>query len=144
LYSFFFFLQYRNTSNNKLNFNCYINKQANYFLIIVKSTTLQVPLPPKDSPSTNKKTIIASFSASTKRITEAIKKMSKDSKGKSEFICVDEYLISQTCNKCKTKTSTNITTANSKRKLHAVLKCDSCNTVWNRDVLASLNINYIF
>ncbi|KAI9263631.1 hypothetical protein EDC94DRAFT_670893 [Helicostylum pulchrum] len=31
-----------------------------------------------------------------------------------------------------------------KRKLHAVLKCDSCNTVWNRDVMAVKNIHNIF
>jgi hypothetical protein len=84
-------------------------------------------------------------SSPTKRIKATIKKMSKGYKGKSEFIYVDEYLTSQACSKCKTKTSTKTTTANnSKRKVHAVLKCDPCNKLWNRDVLASLNINYIF
>ncbi len=69
-------------------------------------------------------------SSPTKRIKATIKKMSKGYKGKSEFIYVDEYLTSQACSKCKTKTSTKTTTANnSKRKVHAVLKRDSCNTV---------------
>ncbi|KAI7900893.1 uncharacterized protein BX663DRAFT_553532 [Cokeromyces recurvatus] len=54
--------------------------------------------------------------APTRRITDAIKKMSKELKGNT-FIYY---------------------------KLHAVLKCNSCNTVWNRDVMAAKNMNYIF
>ncbi|KAI7900783.1 uncharacterized protein BX663DRAFT_516497 [Cokeromyces recurvatus] len=63
--------------------------------------------------------------APTRQITDAIKKI-------------------QTCNHCKNQNLTNITTTKSKRELHAVLKCNSCSTVWNRDVMAAKNINYIF
>lgn len=36
-------------------------------------------------------------------ITSAIKKMSKDSQEKNEFIYVTEAFTGQTCNQCKTK-----------------------------------------
>ncbi|CEP15642.1 hypothetical protein [Parasitella parasitica] len=80
--------------------------------------------------------------ASSKRITEAVKKLSKDSKG-TYLVYVDEYLTSQTCNKCRQQKLTNLNAAGSKRKVHAVLKCNSCDTVWNRDVMASKNIYFI-
>ncbi|CEP13719.1 hypothetical protein [Parasitella parasitica] len=73
--------------------------------------------------------------ALTKQITEAVKKFSKYSTGTS-FIYADEYLTSQTCNKCKQRKLTNLNTARSKRKVHAVLKCNACNTVWNLDKMA--------
>ncbi|CEP19532.1 hypothetical protein [Parasitella parasitica] len=49
----------------------------------------------------------------------------------------------QTGSKCKQLKFTNLNAAGSKRKLHAVLKCNSCNTVWNRDVMVLINIYYI-
>ena len=103
----------------------------------------------------NKKRIIAfgdaSFASSskgklpapTRRITDAIKKMSNEVQGNT-FIYVDEYLTSQTCNHCKNQTLTNQTSAGSKRRVHAVLECNSCSTVWNRDVMAAKNMHYIF
>jgi hypothetical protein len=116
-----------------------------------------IPSPPKDkaTDSSSKTRLIAYGNASfgtsmkgklpapTKRITEAIKKLSNISKG-TYFIYVDEYLTSQTCNNCKQNQLKHITTAGSKRKVHAVLKCNSCNTVWNRDVMAAKNILSIF
>ncbi|KAI7898994.1 uncharacterized protein BX663DRAFT_522786, partial [Cokeromyces recurvatus] len=66
--------------------------------------------------------------APTRRITDVIKKMSKELKGNT-FIYVDDYLTSQTCNHCKNRNLTNITTTKSKRELHAVLKYNSCSTV---------------
>lgn len=55
---------------------------------------------------------------------------------------IDEYLTSQVCNTCKKRNLDNITTTNSKRRVHLVLKCNnnSCNIVWNRDVNTAKNI----
>ncbi|CEP09706.1 hypothetical protein [Parasitella parasitica] len=78
------------------------------------TTDKWIPSPPKDKAddSSVKTRVIAYENASfgtsmkeklpapTKRITEAIKKLSKHIKG-TYFIYVDEYLTSQTCNKCK-------------------------------------------
>ncbi|CEP07788.1 hypothetical protein [Parasitella parasitica] len=92
------------------------------------TTDKWVSSPPKDKatdPSV-KTRIIASKNASfgtsmkgklpepTKRITEAVKKPSNDLKG-TYFIYVDEYLTSQTCNKCKQRKLTNLNAARSKR-----------------------------
>ncbi|ORE18515.1 hypothetical protein BCV71DRAFT_285265 [Rhizopus microsporus] len=54
------------------------------------------------------------------------------------------YLTSQICNKCKSKQLNNISITGSKRRVHFVLKCESCGTVWNRDVNSALNIYDIF
>ena len=82
--------------------------------------------------------------APTRRITEEIKRKCKQSNGETEFISVDEYLTSQICNKCKSKQLNNISITGSKRRVHSVLKCESCGTVRNRDVNSALNINGIF
>ncbi|ORE05338.1 hypothetical protein BCV72DRAFT_331326 [Rhizopus microsporus var. microsporus] len=82
--------------------------------------------------------------APTKRITEEIRRKCKQSNEGTEFISVDEYLASQICNKCKFKQLNNISTTGSKRRVHSVLKSESCGTVWNRDVNSALNIYSIF
>ncbi|ORE05263.1 hypothetical protein BCV72DRAFT_142284, partial [Rhizopus microsporus var. microsporus] len=40
--------------------------------------------------------------------------------------------------------STSLTQSGSKRREHSVLKCESCGTVWNRDMNNTLNIYGIF
>jgi hypothetical protein len=60
--------------------------------------------------------------------------------GGTEFVSVDEYLTGQICNKCKYKQLNNISITGAKRRVHSVLKCESCGTVWNRDVNSALNI----
>jgi transposase len=83
--------------------------------------------------------------APTRRITEEIKRKCKQSNERgAEFVSVDEYLTSQICNKCKYKQLNNISVTGSKRRVHSVLKCKSCGTVWNRDVNSALNIYGIF
>ncbi|CEG83051.1 hypothetical protein RMATCC62417_17027 [Rhizopus microsporus] len=82
--------------------------------------------------------------APTRRITEETKRKCKQSNGETEFVSVDEYLTSQICNKCKSKQLNNISITGSKRRVHAVLKCEPCSTVWNRDVNSALNIYGIF
>ncbi|ORE16856.1 hypothetical protein BCV71DRAFT_270862 [Rhizopus microsporus] len=63
---------------------------------------------------------------------------------RAEFVSVDEYLTNQICNKCKSKQLNNISIIGSKRRVHSVLKCESCGTVWNCDVNTALNIYGIF
>ncbi|KAI7906246.1 uncharacterized protein BX663DRAFT_499367 [Cokeromyces recurvatus] len=110
-------------------------RQTDIFTAVDSSTSdkkKRIPIAPKDNQITDlsKKRIIAfgnakfgssvkgKFPAPTRRITDAIKKMSKELKGNT-FIYIDEYLTSQTY-------LTNITTSKSKSKLHVVLKCNSC------------------
>ena len=82
--------------------------------------------------------------APTRRITKEIKRKCKQSNGETEFVLVDEYLTSQICNKCKSKKLNSISIIGSKRRVHSVLKCESCGTVWNHDVNSALNIYGIF
>lgn len=44
----------------------------------------------------------------------------------------------------KPKSLTSAVSAESKRKIYAILKCNSCSTVWNRDVMVAKNMHYIF
>jgi transposase len=82
--------------------------------------------------------------APTRCITEEIKRRCKQSKGETVFVYVDEYLTSQICNRCKTKEMSNFSVTGSKRRVRAILKCQSYATAWNRDVNGALNIYDIF
>ncbi|CEI89540.1 hypothetical protein RMCBS344292_03892 [Rhizopus microsporus] len=82
--------------------------------------------------------------APTRRIIEEIKRKCKQSNERTEFASVDEYFTSQICNKCKSKQLNNISIAESKRRVHSVLKCESCGTVCNRDMNSALNTYGIF
>ncbi|CEG63410.1 hypothetical protein RMATCC62417_00555 [Rhizopus microsporus] len=116
-----------------------------------------VPLSPADLPSSSQRKRIIAFgdgtfcssmkgkrAAPTKRITEEINRKCKQSDGGSEFVYADKYLTSQICNKCKMKEMNNFSVSESKRRVHSVLKCGSCGTVWNRDANNALNIYNIF
>src|SRR6478735_1584899 len=93
-----------------------------------------------NSASSYKKTIVAygngSFSKSIKKtsapirqITDVIKKMPNNLQGNTEFIHVPKAFTSQMCNYCKIKSFTNTISTGSKRKVHAILKCNSCKMV---------------
>ena len=69
------------------------------------------------------------LSAPTRRITNVIKKMSKNSQEKTEFIYDTEAFTNQTCNQCKIKSFANTISVGSKRKAYAVLKYNPCSTV---------------
>lgn len=62
------------------------------------------------------------FPTPTSRITNTIKKMSKDLQGKPELIYIAESFTSQMCNRCKIKSFANVISAGSKLKVHAVPK----------------------
>ncbi|KAI8337780.1 hypothetical protein BD560DRAFT_440193 [Blakeslea trispora] len=64
--------------------------------------------------------------------------------GQIKFAYVDKYLTSQICNKCKSRTLSNVIDRNTLRRIHTILKSESCSTVWNRDVNAANNIRYVF
>jgi transposase len=65
-----------------------------------------------------------------------------------QVLKIDEFLTSQTCATCHSRTLTNLRepkdSANFGRKVHAVRICKTCGTVWNRDEMAAKNILYIF
>lgn len=63
---------------------------------------------------------------------------------KHYFIEVDEYLTSQVCNICQTRTLENLFCKEKKEKLNAVLRCTNCCQVYNRDINASINIRDVF
>ncbi|KAI7902879.1 uncharacterized protein BX663DRAFT_508726, partial [Cokeromyces recurvatus] len=115
-------------------------RQTDIFTAVDSSTSdkkKEIPTAPKDNQTTDlsKKRIIAfgdakfgssmkeKLPAPTRRIMDAIKKISKELKKKT-------LLSIQTCNHCKNRNLTNITTTKSKRTWvnHAVLKCNSCST----------------
>lgn len=83
------------------------------------------------------------FPTPTRRIINAIN-MPKGSQGGTGFIYVAEAFTSQSCYQCKAKSLTNITSAGSKQKACAILKCNSRSTVWNYDMVTAKNIRYFF
>ncbi|GAA5813207.1 hypothetical protein MFLAVUS_006681 [Mucor flavus] len=81
---------------------------------------------PKDSNRTDEKvTLIAYGDAQFNSSMKGKLPSPTNSKGKIEIISVDEYLTSQTCNSCKERNLNYLSVAGSKRKFHAVLKCDT-------------------
>jgi hypothetical protein len=89
--------------------------------------------------------------APSKRFLEHLKSLSRRNVQVSTVI-IDEYLTSQVCAECHRRTLVNLrerskssmSSGAAGQKIHAVLKCTSCNTVWNRDVMAAKNMRHIF
>jgi hypothetical protein len=114
-----------------------------------------IPPPSNDSPKKPVITIIAlgdgvfsnSLRGNKTAPVKAFKKALKQRCGEDLKICmIDEYLTSQICNNCKQGNLENITTAKSNRRVHALLKYNenTCNMLWNRDIMAAKNILDIF
>jgi hypothetical protein len=59
------------------------------------------------------------------------------------LVPVDEYLTSQICPICNCRT-TKHAQDQGKEDVYPVLVCSKCNTIWNRDHMASLNIRAVF
>ena len=78
----------------------------------------------------------------------------------TSVLVIDEYNTSKVCAECHTKSLVNLEAYpksnllsnvsnqtppnNQKRTIHAILKCTSCRTVWNRDKMAAKNIRFVF
>lgn len=60
------------------------------------------------------------------------------------LVMVDEYLTSQICPRCQTRTVARVRDAINNRSVHSVLNCQTCGTHWNRDHMASMNIRSVF
>jgi transposase len=110
---------------------------------------------PVDLDVKRKKTIIAfgdgKFSTSMKgcisgttRWIKSAMKVLADKIPSVAFTEVDEYKTSKVCSSCNEKALENVVDRRSKPKLHAVLKCETCGIVWNRDVNTAKNIYSIF
>jgi transposase len=61
-----------------------------------------------------------------------------------EFVEVDECRTSKVCSSCKGDELKNVVNRVTENKLHAVLKCSTCSSAWNRDVNAVKNIHAMF
>ena len=85
------------------------------------------------------------LSAPTKRLLSHLRQISRI-KADIHIITIDEYLTSQVCANCHRRTLEKMPATKGKAdpKIHAVLKCNSCRTVWNRDTMAAKNIRHIF
>ena len=88
--------------------------------------------------------------APVKRLRQHLYKVSRRNVHLSVVI-IDEYNTSKACAECHQKTLVKMTRrawsnqpSNAKSNIHAVLKCTSCSTVWNRDEMAAKNIRFIF
>ncbi|KAL9538593.1 hypothetical protein MBANPS3_010811 [Mucor bainieri] len=77
--------------------------------------------------------------APTKRFKSALESYALANK--HYFIEIDEYLTSQICNICGTRTlEEHLESHDKKETLHAILRCTKCCQVFNHDVNASINI----
>jgi len=86
--------------------------------------------------------------APSKRVLDHLKSLHRRNV-RISIIVIDEYLTSQVCAECHQRTLVHLKDRSMSpnapgAKIHAVLKCTSCSTVWNRDVMAAKNILYIF
>jgi transposase len=81
--------------------------------------------------------------APTKTIKTALERFVKERKAPTFIINVDEYLTSQICPICNSRTTENEKDS-SEDKLHPVLKCTNCNKHFNRDHMAAMNIRNVF
>jgi hypothetical protein len=87
--------------------------------------------------------------APSKQLLRHLRSLRKLRNCKVSVVMIDEYLTSQVCAHCQRRTLKHArerTSAGSQNgnKIHTVLKCTSCSTVWNRDVMAARNIRSIF
>jgi hypothetical protein len=87
--------------------------------------------------------------APSKRLLGHLKNLSRLQNRLISVVMIDEYLTSQICAHCHQRSLQNVKERPSSGgdagpSIHAVLKCDNCSTVWNRDRMAAKNMAYIF
>ncbi|KAL1935442.1 hypothetical protein VTP01DRAFT_4582 [Rhizomucor pusillus] len=66
----------------------------------------------------------------------------REANGEVAVVKIDEYLTSQICHACLSRTLDNMITDDGV-KHHGIQVCKSCGTLWNRDTNASKNMFYI-
>ena len=66
-----------------------------------------------------------------------------DRLGHLVLVKVPEFRSSKICSRCQTLTLEHVRDQVSGDALHAVLRCNNCATVWNRDVNAARNLRFI-
>lgn len=62
----------------------------------------------------------------------------KSHRGKIYMLDIDEYLTSQICYICQSCTLQNVESTDEKQKLHSILSCTNCFTIFNKDVNTSM------
>jgi hypothetical protein len=125
--------------------------------VIENSAKKWKQLAPHDKPEESTRPIIIAFGAAkfgklrgnvtapTKVFKESLARYVKERNKRvpTYIVMVDEFLTSQICPRCNTRTTENEKNEYGS-KAHPVLKCKTCDTRWNRDHMASTNIRSIF
>ncbi|KAG2231708.1 hypothetical protein INT48_000448 [Thamnidium elegans] len=126
-------------------------------MVIEDSNKKWKQLSPGDGPKESNKPVVLAFGAAmfgnlkgnvpapTKVVKDSLIKFARERNRKvpNYVVMVDEYLTSQICPRCQTRTTSNEKNS-SGLKIHPVLKCSTCDTRWNRDHMASMNIRSVF
>ena len=158
----------------KLKFRNYINKQKALTEIskrllsgsrkysvqtdIIDSTKKWKKRSPVDADDERAKPVVIAFGgaqfgnlrgnvpAPTKKVKVVLQQMVKERNKKTPtfLVMIDEYLTSQICPKCNTRTTVNERSNITGSEIHSVLKCNTCETHWNRDHMASMNMRSVF
>lgn len=63
----------------------------------------------------------------------------KSHRGEIYMLDIDEYLTSQICNTCQSCTLQNVESTDEKQKLHSILSCTNCFTIFNKDENTSMS-----
>ncbi|KAG2237249.1 hypothetical protein INT48_006653 [Thamnidium elegans] len=112
---------------------------------------------PGDGPEESNKPVVLAFGAvmfgnlrgnipaPTKVVKDSLIKFAREQNKTvpTYVVMVNEYLTSQICPRCQTRTTSNEKNS-SGLKIHPVLKCSTCDTRWNKDHMASMNIRSVF
>ena len=75
-------------------------------------------------------------------IVEAVVRKFKERGREGQVKCVSEWMTTKRCSKCRCTEHVmdNAPGPPGKKKVHGLMRCCHCNTVWDRDVNAAINI----
>ncbi|KAI8077046.1 hypothetical protein BDF21DRAFT_400222 [Thamnidium elegans] len=126
-------------------------------VVIEDSNKKRKHLFPGDGPEESNKPVVLAFgaamfgnlrenvSAPTKVVKGSLIKFAREQNKTvpTYVVMANEYPTSQICPRCQTRTTSNEKNS-SGLKIHPVLKCSTCDTRWNKDHIASMNIRSVF
>jgi hypothetical protein len=86
--------------------------------------------------------------SAVKKIFQHLCYLSRQHNRQISVLKIDEYLTSQVCAFCDQRRLKNLrerhVAGSPGPKIHALLRCENCRKVWNRDQMAAKNIKHIF
>lgn len=87
------------------------------------------------------------LAASTERLLQHLCQISKLRRTNISAVMIDEYNTSKVCSDCRHRMK-NVEdrpgAGGHKERIHALVKCDHCSTVWNKDVNGARNMRNLF